>query len=139
MNKPKLDLENNLHTNNIVELKPELNSKNIAYKIAEAADDRKGEDILLLNVQDLSFVTDYFVLITGFSQAQLKAISDSIEEKMETEFNKYPIRIEGKKGDNWILHDYGDVIVHIFMPKEREFYDLEAFWGAAEKINFSNL
>ena len=128
MNKSNLNLE----------IKPEINSKNMAWKIAEAADVRKAEDIVLLKVEGISFIADYFVIATGFSKARLRAISDSIEEKMEQEFKKNPIRIEGKSDANWILHDYGDVIVHVFLPNEREFYDLEAFWAGAEKIAFTH-
>jgi ribosome-associated protein len=128
MNKSNLNLE----------IQQEINSRNMAWKIAEAADDRKAEDIVLLNVEGISYITDYFVIATGFSKAQLRAISDSIEEKMERQFQKHPIRIEGQSDANWILHDYGDVIVHIFLPNEREFYDLEAFWAGAEKITFLN-
>lgn len=136
MNQSNLQLQNDVSNNNLVEIKKELNVKDVAWQIASAADDRKGENIVLLNVEEMSFIADYFVIITGFSKAQLRAISDSIEDKMEKEFNKIPNRIEGKNDGNWILHDYGDVIVHIFSSKEREYYDLEAFWGAAEKINF---
>jgi ribosome-associated protein len=115
----------------------EITSQTLAWTIAEAADDRKAENIVLLKVEEMSYLTDYFVIATGFSKAQVRAISDSIEEAVSTKLAKSPLRIEGKSDANWILYDYGDVIAHIFLPQEREFYDLEAFWGAAEKIKFS--
>lgn len=111
-----------------------VDSKQLALMIAEAADDRKAGDIVLLNVSKLSYLADYFVIVTGFSQPQLRAISTSIEEKIEEKCQRLPIRVEGKTDGNWILHDYGDVIAHIFLPEAREFYNLEAFWGGAEKI-----
>ncbi len=111
-------------------------AKTLAWQIAAAADDRKAENIVLLDVGELSYLTDYFVIVTGFSKAQLRAISDSIEEKIEAEFNRLPIRTSGKVESSWIIHDYGDVIVHIFLPQEREYYSLEAFWGHAQRFNY---
>lgn len=138
MNQSNLNRQNNLSQGNVAEINKEIDSKNLAWKIAEAADDRKAEDIILLKVEAISFLADYFVIATGFSKAQLRAISDSIEEKMYQEFKKIPKHIEGKSDGNWILHDYSDVIVHLFLPAERDFYNLEAFWGGAEKIIFTS-
>jgi ribosome-associated protein len=105
--------------------------------IVQAADDRKAADIVVLKVTDVSYLSDYFVIATGFSKTQVKAISDAIEDKLAKEFSKVPLRIEGKAESAWILQDYGDVIVHIFLPQEREFYNLEAFWGHAERVTIS--
>jgi len=112
-------------------------SYDVAQTIAQAADDRKGGDIRLLNVADVSYLADYFVVVTGFSNVQVRAIANSIEEKVEQQWHRLPLRVEGQMEGSWILMDYGDVIVHIFLPKEREFYGLEAFWGHAEQVNFS--
>lgn len=112
-------------------------SRQLAITIAQAADDRKGGDITLLRVSDVSYLADYFVVVTGFSNVQVRAIARSIEDKVETEWQQRPLRIEGQLEGSWVLIDYGDVIAHIFLPKEREFYNLEAFWGHAEQINFS--
>ncbi len=112
-------------------------SRQLALTIAQAADDRKGSNITLLGVADVSYLADYFVIVTGFSTVQVRAIARSIEDKVETEWQQQPLRIEGQMEGNWVLIDYGDVIAHIFMPNEREFYSLEAFWGHAEQINFS--
>jgi ribosome-associated protein len=114
----------------------ETTSQNLALIIAEAADDRKAGDIVLLDVAEVSYLTDYFVIVTGFSPTQLRAICDSIEEKVEKEFQRHPLRIEGKTEGSWIVLDYGEAIVHIMLPREREFYNLEAFWGHAKRINF---
>jgi ribosome-associated protein len=112
-------------------------SQNLAWTIAATADDRKAADVVLLRVVEVCYLTDYFVLATGFSRTQVRAIADSIEEKVETQLGRNPARVEGKTDASWILLDYGDVIVHIFLPEEREFYSLEAFWGHAERIEFS--
>ncbi|NEP01850.1 MAG: ribosome silencing factor [Symploca sp. SIO2E9] len=111
-------------------------SQDLAWTIAQAADDRKGADILILRVAQVSYLTDYFVIVTGFSKAQVRAISQSIAEKMESVWQRLPIRTEGQANSSWILQDYGEVIAHIFLPEEREFYNLEAFWGHAERIEF---
>jgi len=120
---------------------PKINitSKELALIIAEAGDDRKASNIVLLNVEKMSYLADYFVIMTGFSPPQLRAISLSIEDKVYEKLNRNPIRIEGKNEGNWVLHDYGDVIAHIFLPEARQFYDLEAFWGSAEKTIFSSI
>ena len=114
-------------------------TSHLAWTIAQAADDRKAENIVILKVTDISYISDYFVLVTGFSRVQVRAIADSIDKKVQEEYQKEPIAVEGKSEGTWILQDYGDVIVHIFLPEEREFYNLEAFWGHAEKIDFSSL
>lgn len=111
-------------------------SEELAKKIAEVADDKKAVDIILLKVSDVSYLADYFVIATGFSKTQIRAISDEIEAKIVEEFQQYPLRVEGKTDGNWILQDYGDVIVHLFLPEDREYYNLEAFWGHAERIEF---
>ena len=114
-------------------------TKQLALICAEAADDRKAADIVLLKVAEVSYLTDYFVLATGFSRTQVRAIADSINDKVEQELGKRPIRVDGKTDASWIVLDYGDAIVHVFMPEEREFYSLEAFWGHAERIEFSDV
>jgi ribosome-associated protein len=106
----------------------------LAYAIAAAADERKGGNITLVQVGDVSYLADYFVIVTGFSTVQVRAITRSIEATLEEDYNRRPLRVEGQMEGNWILMDYGEVIVHVFMPEAREFYDLEAFWGHANQM-----
>jgi ribosome-associated protein len=113
-------------------------SKKLAVTIAEAGSERKAGEILLLKVADVSYLSDYFVIMTGYSRVQVRAIAAAIEEKVETDLQRRPLRSEGKAEGSWVLQDYGDVIVHIMMPKEREFYNLEAFWIHAERISLPN-
>ena len=115
-----------------------VDSKELALQIADAAEDKKAQDIVLLNVSEVSYLADYFVIITGFSGTQLKAIAESIDERIETKYNRLPIRVSGKREGNWIVLDYEDVIAHIFLPEEREYYNLEAFWGHAERIEYTS-
>jgi ribosome-associated protein len=113
-------------------------SGNFAVAIAEAASDRKAGELLLLRVAEVSYLADYFVMMTGYSRAQVRAIAEAIEAKVESEWQRRPLRTEGKSEGSWVLQDYGEVIVHIMMPKEREFYNLEAFWVHAERISLPN-
>lgn len=92
---------------------------------------------MLLKVTDVSYLADYFIVVTGFSRTQLRAIADAIEERVASEFQQEPIRVSGKAEANWIVQDYGEAIAHIFLPEAREYYNLEAFWGHAERIEFS--
>lgn len=112
-------------------------SLNLALTVAEGADERKADDIALLNVEDVSYLADYFVVMTGFSKVQVRAIARAIEDKVEERFGRSPIQVEGISDGTWVLLDYGEVIAHIFTPEEREFYSLEAFWGHAERIDFA--
>ncbi|MBE9012347.1 ribosome silencing factor [Pseudanabaenaceae cyanobacterium LEGE 13415] len=109
-------------------------SERLARLVAEAADERKGSDIVLLKVGDVTVLADYFVLVTGYSKVQVRAIARSIEEKIEETMNRKPIRSEGFSEGTWVVEDFGDVIVHVMMPQEREYYGLESFWGHAARI-----
>lgn len=108
----------------------------LAYAIAAAADERKGGDITILQVGEVSYLADYFVIVTGFSAVQVRAISRTIEEEIEEKWNRRPLRTEGQIDGSWVVQDFGEVIAHIFLPREREFYNLEAFWGHAERISY---
>lgn len=108
----------------------------LAYTIAEAADDRKADDIQILSVGDVSYLADYFVIASGRSKTQVRAIAQSITAATELHQQRLPQRVEGLTDCTWILLDYGDVIVHVLLPKEREYYNLEAFWGHAEVMPF---
>jgi ribosome-associated protein len=110
----------------------------LAQIIAQAADERKGGEIRILKVDGVSYLADYFVIVTGFSAVQVRAICRTVESTVEEELGRLPLRTEGQGEGRWILQDYGEVIAHTFMPEEREFYDLEAFWGHAEIIDFAS-
>ena len=111
-------------------------AERLALDIAQAADERKGSDITVLRMTDVSYLADYFVIVTAFSAVQARAIARTIEDTLEENWSRGPLRTEGQLEGSWILQDYGDVIVHIFLPAEREFYNLEAFWGHAQPIEF---
>ncbi|HYW22000.1 MAG TPA: ribosome silencing factor [Nodularia sp. (in: cyanobacteria)] len=113
-------------------------SDNLALTVAEAALDRKADDILVLRVAEVSYLADYFVIMTGYSRVQVRAIAEAVEAKVVTDWQRRPLQTEGKADSSWVLLDYGEVIVHIMMPTEREFYNLEAFWVHAERIPLKN-
>ena len=112
-------------------------SYRLAVAIARAADDRKGGDLIVLRVSEVSYLADYFIIVTGYSRVQVRAISDSIAHQAEQECQRAPRRVEGQYHGSWLVQDYGDVIVHILMPTEREYYNLEAFWGHGERLDLS--
>jgi ribosome-associated protein len=114
-------------------------SLQLALTAVQAADDRKGADMSLLRVTEVSLLADYFVIATGFSKAQVRAIANSVTAKVAADLNRTPRHIEGLSDASWVLLDFGDVIVHVLLPQEREFYNLEAFWGHAERIDWSAL
>lgn len=111
----------------------DLNIKDIALIAADAADDKKAEDIDVLNVQGLTVIADYFVLCSGNSDQQVRAIARAVDEKL-SEKGIEPKKMAGMDDARWVLIDYADVIVHIFQKREREYYDLERLWSDAEKI-----
>ncbi len=94
-----------------------------------AADDRKATNVVILAVGESSDLADYFVIATGQSRAQARAIAGAIRDRVATEWGRLPLRISGEQEGSWVLMDYGDVIVHILLPQERSYYNLEAFWG----------
>jgi ribosome-associated protein len=112
----------------------EYTIEQLVFLAAEAADDRKAADMVLINIAEVSTLADYLLIVTGFSKVQLRAISGSIIDKIEEDFNRLPLRTEGQDRGGWVLIDYGDAIVHIMMPEQREFYNLEAFWGHGEMV-----
>lgn len=112
-------------------------SYRLALEVAAAAAERKGAEIVLIRVGEVSVLADYFVLVTGFSKVQARAIAHSIEDQVSETFDRKPLRAEGMSDGSWVALDYGVVIAHVFMPQEREYYSLEAFWGHAEQIPYT--
>jgi ribosome-associated protein len=93
--------------------------------------DKLGEDIILLDIQKLTPFTDYFVICSGNSDRQLNAIVEGVDEYIKKRFGIDPRRVEGDGSSGWILIDYSDVVIHIFTPRTRSFYDLESLWKEA--------
>ena len=103
----------------------------IAAAVAHYASDRKALDIVQLDLRGMIDYTDYFVICTGRTDRQTKAIHDAIHQGMKSEHGLLPRRVEGFPEARWILMDYLDVIVHVFTPEVRDYYRLEQLWGEA--------
>jgi ribosome-associated protein len=104
-----------------------------AIFIAQAAKDKKAEDVLVLEVGDLTSLADFFIFGSGESERQVRGLASFIEKMMATRYQTNPV-IEGKETANWILLDYGDIIVHIFRSDIRQYYALEKMWADAPQI-----
>ncbi len=101
---------------------------------ARAADEKKATEIMAIEVADLLVVTDYFVIATGKTPIQVRAIADEVEERLREEAGLKPIGREGVSEGTWVLLDFGDLVVHVFQPQERDFYRLEKLWGDAPRV-----
>ncbi len=110
-----------------------LSSLEIARKIVDGAEDKKAADIILLDVSELTSMTDFFVICSGGSERQLGAIADGIADKLRDEGVR-PIGREGGSNSHWTLLDFGCVIVHIFAVPERDYYQLERHWANAKTV-----
>lgn len=107
----------------------------IAVDAAKFADDKKAQDIVVLDISQISVVCDYFVIASGNSSTQVKAIADYIEAKLQ-EMGSELLRREGIREGRWVLLDFGDVVVHVFQDEERQYYNLERLWGDARVVNY---
>lgn len=105
----------------------------LARRIVELAEDKKAADIVLLDLGDLTTLADAFVICSGGSERQISAIADGIAEGLRDESTK-PIGREGTPESHWVLLDYGSVIVHVFTPPERDYYQLEKHWSGARVV-----
>lgn len=95
--------------------------------------DKKGEDILLLDIQELTVIADYFVICTGTSFRMVRALAEAVNEHLRENF-RIKSRVDGEAQTGWLLGDYGDVVLHIFSPEQRDYYKLEEFWSEGKVI-----
>ncbi|MEX2188547.1 MAG: ribosome silencing factor [Pirellulales bacterium] len=112
-------------------------SLDLALAAAQTAADNRGRDIAVLDLRGITPVFDYFVIATGASRRQLHAISEEIDRVLEQEMGDRRLGIEGYAGSQWILLDYGDVVIHLFDEKTRAYYDLENLWSPAPHVDVS--
>lgn len=110
-------------------------SAEVARLCARVGDEKKGEDIIILDLTSLTYITDYFVIITTGNPRQMDAVSGAIQEAM-AERHVRPVGTEGARGGRWVLLDYGDVVVHVFDREWRRLYDLELLWGDAPRLRW---
>ncbi len=110
-----------------------LDPAQLAKAAVDVASDKKASDIILLDIRDVSTIADYFVICSGNNTRQIQAIAESIDEELEKQGAKVLHR-EGVAESGWLLLDFGDIIVHIFGAKEREYYRLERLWSEAKTV-----
>jgi len=113
-----------------------LTKRNLPKEIRlsiKAGKEKKGENIVVIGLKEVSSFTDYFLLISGNSSRQNLAIYENIEKELKKE-DIYPLHVEGKENAEWILMDYGNFILHIFSKETREYYSLEKLWGDGPKL-----
>ena len=111
-----------------------MDSRKLAQLCRELADNKKADDIVVLDVRKLSSVTDYFVICSSTSEPHLRAITDEITDTLREEQNLKPRAVDGTLRTAWLVLDYFDVIVHIMRTDAREHYDLESLWGDAPRV-----
>lgn len=111
-------------------------SKTLAIEIAKILDQKKAHDVRVLRVESLTVLTDYFVIASGTSTTQVAALADEVEFQLSQK-GVQPYHTEGFDSKNWVLLDYSSVIVHVFVPNTRTYYDLEHLWADGEPIDLS--
>ena len=115
-----------------------MNSKEIARLACEAMEDKKAQDIKIINIEQVSTLADYFIIASGANRNQVQAMADNVDEVLGRA-GVEPKQMEGYQSANWILMDYRDVVIHIFDEENRLFYDLERIWRDGENIDIAVL
>ena len=110
-----------------------MSAQELPYAIVDALEEKKGEDILLLDLRDVADFCDYFVLCNGTSDRMLDGLADDLLRKIKTSHHLKG-HLEGQSRDGWLLVDYGDVVVHLFSPDQRDYYALEELWGEGKPL-----
>ena len=116
-----------------------MTPKEMALTLAKALESKKGKDIRVLETDGVTTLSDYFVLCTGDSEPQLKALGDACERALKEQAGINPSHVEGHRGGTWVLQDYGDVVVHLFSQEARAFYDLDRLWQDAKIVDLTDV
>jgi len=114
-----------------------LDSLQLARAIVDIIEDRKGEEITLLDLRPDALMADFLVIANGNSDRQLKALHENIRQGIKDNYDKTPYSVDGTAESGWILFDYGDVIVHLFTEEERHYYDIEGLWREKSQVLLS--
>jgi len=111
-------------------------SLSLAIAAARSAEENRGQDVVVLDMRDQTAIFDYFVVATGTSQRQLRAMGDAIDDVLQKELGHTRMGTEGYKDSKWLLLDYGSVVVHLFDGPMREYYAIEDLWAGAKKVDW---
>lgn len=115
-----------------------MDNKEIVKEIYKALDEKKGEDIRIIDISNVSVISDYFILASASNINQLQAMEDAVGEQM-ARLGKHEKQIEGGRTSSWILMDYEDIVVHLFTEEDRKFYDLERIWKDGKTVDVHEL
>ena len=115
-----------------------LTAKEVAYEVTKALDSKKGMDIQLLRINEVSSLADYFLICTGTSNTHVKTLCDYAEYTLD-QLGEPMLGREGHRGNSWELLDFGSIVVHVFTQEAREFYSLERLWADAERVDLSDI
>ena len=113
--------------------------KELALLAARALSDKKGKEIRVLEITELTTLADYFVLATGSSNTQINALVDNVEKVLTEEAGEEPLHREGYRGGTWVLLDYGCIAIHVFNQEAREFYGLERLWQDGKPVDLTGV
>ena len=115
-----------------------MTPKEVAAVAAKALEDRKGVDVTLLEIADVTTIADYFLICTGTSSTHVKSLCDAVEEAMD-KAGEPVLRREGHRSGTWVLLDFGCLVVHVFTEETRQFYDLERLWSDAKRVDLGEV
>ena len=115
-----------------------LSAKEVAYAVTKALDSKKGMDIKLLRIDEVSTLADYFLICTGTSNTHVRTLCDFAEYTLE-QLGEPMLGREGHRGNSWELLDFGSIVVHVFTDEARKFYDLERLWADAEQVDLADI
>lgn len=111
-----------------------MDSLKLAHDIVDIIEDRKAEDILLLDLRPDQLIADFFIICTGDNERHLRALIETVRLDIKTKHAKLPFANEGSADSGWVVMDYGDVVAHFFAPEKRKYYALEELWDAAGRV-----
>ncbi len=117
-----------------VQFKEEVDSLALAHRILEIFEEKQAEDIILLDMRPVTLITDYFLIGTATSDRQTRAVIDEVAVRIKQETGVQPLGIHGVPESGWVIMDYGGVVVHLFAPEKRAYYDLEGLWAEAPVV-----
>ena len=111
-----------------------MHSLDLAHQIVDVVEDRKAEDILLLDLRPDNIIADFFIICSGNNERHLRALTETVRLDVKQKYQKLPFTNEGRAENGWVVMDYGDVVVHFFSPEKRDYYALEELWDAASRV-----
>lgn len=116
----------------------DVSSKDLAVEIAQIADDKKADDVLVIAVGDVLSITEYFVLASASNRRLVSTVADEVTAQIRERYGRSPLRTEGVAEQLWVLVDYGDVVVHVFAEETRRYYEIERLYKDVPKIDWRN-